>query len=250
MVEATRVTAAMVAIGDELLSGRTQDKNIAHLAKFLNVKGIDLAEVRIVADDNEAIVEAVNALRTQHDYLFTSGGIGPTHDDITTAAIAKAFGVDVITHKQAYSKLASHYQTRKMEFTPARQKMAQTPENAILIDNAVSVAPGFIMQNVYVMAGVPAVFNAMILALEPQLKGGAILLSASIDCPHGEGTIGDELALIAKQNPQVSIGSYPRFHEQTYSTQIVMRSHSQDALDKAQGHVELMLDKLQRDESK
>jgi molybdenum cofactor synthesis domain-containing protein len=250
MVEATRVTAAMVAIGDELLSGRTQDKNIAHLAKFLNVKGIDLAEVRIVADDNEAIVEAVNALRTQHDYLFTSGGIGPTHDDITTAAIAKAFGVDVITHKQAYSKLASHYQSRNMEFTPARQKMAQTPENAILIDNAVSVAPGFIMQNVYVMAGVPAVFNAMILALEPQLKGGAILLSASIDCPHGEGTIGDELALIAKQNPQVSIGSYPRFHEQTYSTQIVMRSHSQDALDKAQGHVELMLDKLQRDESK
>jgi molybdenum cofactor synthesis domain-containing protein len=250
MVEATRVTAAMVAIGDELLSGRTQDKNIAHLAKFLNVKGIDLAEVRIVADDNEAIVEAVNALRTQHDYLFTSGGIGPTHDDITTAAIAKAFGVDVITHKQAYSKLASHYQSRNMEYTPARQKMAQTPENAILIDNAVSVAPGFIMQNVYVMAGVPAVFNAMILALEPQLKGGAILLSASIDCPHGEGTIGDELALIAKQNPQVSIGSYPRFHEQTYSTQIVMRSHSQDALDKAQGHVELMLDKLQRDESK
>jgi molybdenum cofactor synthesis domain-containing protein len=250
MVEATRVTAAMVAIGDELLSGRTQDKNIAHLAKFLNVKGIDLAEVRIVADDNEAIVEAVNALRTQHDYLFTSGGIGPTHDDITTAAIAKAFGVDVITHKQAYSKLASHYQSRNMEFTPARQKMAQTPENAILIDNAVSVAPGFIMQNVYVMAGVPAVFNAMILALEPQLKGGAILLSASIDCPHGEGTIGDELALIAKQNPQVSIGSYPRFHEQAYSTQIVMRSHSQDALDKAQGHVELMLDKLQRDESK
>lgn len=240
----------MVAIGDELLSGRTQDKNIAHLAKFLNVKGIDLAEVRIVADDNEAIVEAVNALRTQHDYLFTSGGIGPTHDDITTAAIAKAFGVDVITHKQAYSKLASHYQSRNMEFTPARQKMAQTPENAILIDNAVSVAPGFIMQNVYVMAGVPAVFNAMILALEPQLKGGAILLSASIDCPHGEGTIGDELALIAKQNPQVSIGSYPRFHEQAYSTQIVMRSHSQDALDKAQGHVELMLDKLQRDESK
>ena len=240
----------MVAIGDELLSGRTQDKNIAHLAKFLNVKGIDLAEVRIVADDNEAIVEAVNALRTQHDYLFTSGGIGPTHDDITTAAIAKAFGVDVITHKQAYSKLASHYQSRNMEFTPARQKMAQTPENAILIDNAVSVAPGFIMQNVYVMAGVPAVFNAMILALEPQLKGGAILLSASIDCPHGEGTIGDELALIAKQNPQVSIGSYPRFYEQTYSTQIVMRSHSQDALDKAQGHVELMLDKLQRDESK
>ena len=250
MIKATRVSAAMIAIGDELLSGRTQDKNIAHLARFLNVKGIDLAEVRIVADDSEAIVGAVNNLRSQHDYLFTSGGIGPTHDDITTAAIAKAFGVEVITHKQAFSMLASHYQSRKMEFTPARQKMAQTPENAILIDNAVSVAPGFIMQNVYVMAGIPAVFNAMILAVEPQLKGGAILLSASIDCSYGEGTIGDELARIAKQNPQVSIGSYPRFHEQTYSTQIVMRSHSQDALDKAQKKVELMLGKFQRDESK
>ncbi|MCP4183539.1 MAG: competence/damage-inducible protein A [Hyphomicrobiales bacterium] len=250
MTQPTLVSAAMIAIGDELLSGRTQDKNIAHLARFLNVKGIDLAEVRIVADDSQAIVEAVNTLRSQHDYLFTSGGIGPTHDDITTEAIAKAFGVQVITHKQAYSRLASHYHSRNIEFTPARQKMAQTPENAILIDNAVSVAPGYIIQNVYVMAGVPAVFNAMILSVEPQLQGGAILLSASIDCPHGEGTIGGELTLIAKQNPHVSIGSYPRFDQQTYSTQIVMRSHSQDALDEAEKNVELMLVKIQRNESK
>ena len=250
MTQTIRVTAAMVAIGDELLSGRTQDKNIAQLARFLNVKGIDLAEVRIVADDTDAIVEAVNILRTRNDYLFTSGGIGPTHDDITTAAIAQAFGVKVITHETAFSMLAAHYQSRQMEFTPARQKMAQTPENAILIPNDVSVAPGFIMQNVYVLAGVPAVFNAMILAVEPQLKGGTILLSASVDCPYGEGTIGDELTVIAKRHPLVSIGSYPRFHEQAYSTQIVMRSHTQDALDLAQKDVEMMLNRLHDDESK
>lgn len=243
MSETIRVTAAMVAIGDELLSGRTQDKNIAHIAKFLNVKGIELAEVRIIADDTDAIVKAVNALRVQHNYIFTSGGIGPTHDDITTEAVAKAFGVSVIYHEKAYSMLQTHYQRRKMEFTPARQKMAQTPDGATLIENAVSVAPGYTMENVYVMAGVPAVFNAMILAVEPHLIGGEILLSSSIDCPHGEGTIGDELAIIANQNPEVSIGSYPRFEKQTYSTQIVMRSRSQTALDNTFRHVETMLRK-------
>ena len=240
----------MLAIGDELLSGRTQDKNIAHLAKFLNVKGIDLVEVRIVADEIAAIGEAINALRAKHDYLFTSGGIGPTHDDITTQAVAKAFGVNVITHDKAFSMLATHYQNQKMEFTPARQRMAETPQGAILIENAVSVAPGYIIDNVHVMAGVPAVFNAMVLAVEPQLRGGQILLSSSIDCPYGEGTIGDALAIIAKQNPLVSIGSYPRFHQQAYSTQIVMRSHSQSALDEAEISVETMLDKLKSVESK
>ncbi len=243
MSETTKVTAAMVAIGDELLSGRTQDKNIAHLAKFLNIKGIELAEVRIVADDTGAIVEAVNALRAQHKYVFTSGGIGPTHDDITTPAVARAFGVPVINHGQAFSMLQAHYQKQNMEFSPARQKMAQTPDGAILIENIVSVAPGYIIENVHVMAGIPAVFNAMILAVEPQLTGGKVLLSSTIDCPHGEGTIGDDLAIIARQNPEVSIGSYPRFKEQTYSTQIVIRSRSQVALDNACRDVETMLSK-------
>ena len=236
------VTAAMVAIGDELLSGRTQDKNIAHLAKFLNVKGIDLVEVRIVADDTHAIAQAVNILRARHDYLFTSGGIGPTHDDITTAAIAEAFGVLVDFHETAFELLQAHYTMREMEFTPARQKMAQTPVGARLINNPVSVAPGFCLDNVYVLAGVPAVFNAMINALEPELTGGEILISTVIDCPHGEGTIGDELAQIALKHRDVSIGSYPRFEGNFYSTQIVMRSRSKQALDKANHDIEAMLE--------
>jgi molybdenum cofactor synthesis domain-containing protein len=242
MSELKRVTAAMVAIGDELLSGRTKDKNISHLANLLTVKGIDLAEVRIVADDMDAIADAVNALRARYDYVFTSGGIGPTHDDITTQAIAKAFGVSAGFHPKAFEMLRAHYEKRGMEFTPARQKMATTPQNAALIDNLVSVAPGFQMANVYVMAGVPAVFNAMIAAIEPELKGGEILLAASIDCPHGEGDIGDQLAQIALNHRDVSIGSYPRFTANTYSTQIVMRSRSQQALDAAFRDIGAMLE--------
>ena len=146
------ITAAMVAIGDELLSGRTKDKNIAHLAGFLNVKGIELCEVRIVADDEMAIIEAVNALRAQNDYVFTSGGIGPTHDDITSDAIAKAFGVGIDYHAEAYSLLENFYENRNIEFTTARKKMARIPKGAILIENIVSVAPGFVIENVYVLA--------------------------------------------------------------------------------------------------
>ena len=237
----TQITAAMVAIGDELLSGRTKDKNIAHLAAFLNVKGIELREVRIVADDEDAIIEAVNTLRAQNDYLFTSGGIGPTHDDITSDAIAKAFGVGIGYHDEAYRLLEEFYKNRNIEYTTARKKMARIPEGANLIENKVSVAPGFAMENVYVMAGVPSVFNAMILAIEPELKGGAIMLSATVDCQLGEGTIGDPLAQIALDHPQVSIGSYPRFENDKYSTQIVIRSHMQSDLDLATDAVKTML---------
>ena len=240
----TQITAAMVAIGDELLSGRTKDKNIAHLAAFLNVKGIELREVRIVADDEDAIIEAVNTLRARNDYVFTSGGIGPTHDDITSDAIAKAFGVGIGYHDKAYALLEEFYKNRNIEYTTARKKMARIPEGAILIENKVSVAPGFVMENVYVMAGVPAVFNAMILAIEPELKGGAIMLSANVDCQLGEGTIGDPLAQIASDHPQVSIGSYPRFEDDKYSTQIVLRSHVQSDLDLAIEAVNKMLQKL------
>ena len=247
MKSAKRVTAAMVAIGDELLSGRTKDKNIAHLADFLTLKGIELVEVRIVADEVEAIGEAVNALRARNDYVFTSGGIGPTHDDITTMAIARAFGVSDGFHPQAFAMLEAHYKSRKIEFTPARQKMATTPEGASLIENAVSVAPGFRMENVYVMAGVPSVFKAMVISIEPELKGGQILLSAAIDCNHGEGRIGDQLTQIASDHPSVSIGSYPRFHDNSYSTQIVLRSASKQALDAACDAVNEML-KTDRDD--
>ena len=237
----TVVCAAMIAIGDELLSGRTKDKNIAHMAELLTLKGIELVEVRIVADDIDAIVGAVNALRKQHDYVFTSGGIGPTHDDITTQAIGEAFEVGVHFHPQAYQMLERHYNERQIEFTPARKKMAQTPVGASLIKNPVSVAPGFRMENVFVLAGVPAVFKAMVISIEPDLAGGKILLAACVDCPHGEGTIGDDLTKIAQLHREVSIGSYPRFDNNSYSTQIVLRARSQGVLDAAHEAVTLMV---------
>ncbi|MCF6320673.1 MAG: molybdopterin-binding protein [Rhizobiaceae bacterium] len=236
-----QITAAMVAIGDELLSGRTQDRNIAYLAAFLNIKGIELHEVRIVADNHEDIIAAVNNLRNRYNYVFTSGGIGPTHDDITTDAIGAAFELQVDYHPVAFPLLETHYKQRKMEFTPARQKMARTPVGADLIDNCVSVAPGFRVENVYVMAGVPDIFKAMVLSIEPELNGGEILLSANIDCSYGEGTIGDPLAAIAKKHKDSSIGSYPRFDGNRYSTQIVVRARSQEALDAAVSDIETML---------
>lgn len=242
-----KITAAMVAIGDELLSGRTKDKNIAHLAKFLTVKGIDLSEVRIVADEPEAIVNAVNTLRAQYTYVFTSGGIGPTHDDITSDAIAQAFNTGIDYHPLAFKLLKENYDSRNMEFTKARQKMARIPKGANLINNAVSVAPGFQIENVYVMAGVPAVFNAMLLAIEPELKGGEILLSSNLNCNLGEGTIGDELAVIADKHPKVSIGSYPRFDGNVFTTEIVVRSRSQTSIDDASEEIQSLFSRHEKD---
>ncbi|MBL4597648.1 MAG: competence/damage-inducible protein A [Rhizobiaceae bacterium] len=227
------ITAAILAIGDELLSGRTKDKNIGYLANFLTLKGIDLKEARIVSDDEDAIVKAVNELRSEYDYVFTSGGIGPTHDDITADAIAKAFGVGIHHDPRAMAILEPHYAARGMEFTDARKRMARLPIGSELIDNPVSKAPGFQIGNVYVMAGVPAIFQAMVDALAPGLKSGVKLLSKAIDCPFGEGTIGDGLASIQKAHPETAIGSYPRFDGKTYSTQILVRSRDEDAANAA-----------------
>ncbi len=166
------VTAAMLAIGDELLSGRTKDKNIGHLADMLQLSGIDLKEVRIVADDEDAIVEALNALRSKYDYVFTSGGIGPTHDDITADAVSKAFGVPCEYDAAAMTLLGDMYKRREMEFTEARQRMARMPRGAAHIANPVSTAPGFVIGNVYVMAGVPQVFQAMLDNVLPTLRTG------------------------------------------------------------------------------
>lgn len=238
------VTAGMLAIGDELLSGRTRDKNIGHLASALTLQGIDLKEVRIVSDEQEDIVAAVNALRSRYNYVFTSGGIGPTHDDITADAIAVAFGVSIDHDPRAMKMLSAHYAERDIEFTTARQRMARIPDTADLIANTVSIAPGFILKNVYVMAGVPSVFQAMLEAVLPTLEGGSTMLSTSVECSHGEGTIGDGLGEIQKQHPNTSIGSYPKFDGQTYSTQIVVRSRSQDDVDRAVLDVEKMLEAL------
>ena len=238
------VTAAMVAIGDELLSGRTRDKNIGHLASTLTLQGIDLKEVRIVADDQASIVTAINALRQSHDYVFTSGGIGPTHDDITADAIAAAFEVNIDHDPRAMKLLNDFYNERDLEITDARKRMARIPDGADLIPNAVSIAPGFKLGNAHVMAGVPAVFNAMLEAIMPTLEGGDKMLSSAVQCSLGEGTIGDALAEIQKANPETSIGSYPKFDGQSYSTQIVVRGRNADQIDKAVKEVEEMLRQL------
>lgn len=238
------VTAAMLAIGDELLSGRTKDKNVGHLAEALTVAGIDLKEVRIVADDEAAIVEAVNALRSKYDLVFTSGGIGPTHDDITADAISAAFGLPCVHDAEAMRLLAELCERRGIEFNEARQRMARMPRGARHIENAVSVAPGFIVENVHVMAGVPSVFQAMVAWLLPRLPSGAAVLSRPVHCPFGEGEIGQPLSEIQKNHPETSIGSYPKFDGKSFFTEIVVRSRSEAALEAAVKSVEAMLDAL------
>ncbi len=237
----TRITAAMLAIGDELLSGRTRDKNIGHLATMMTAVGIELLEVRIVPDDEAEIVAALNALRARYEYVFTSGGIGPTHDDITADAIAKAFGVPCEHDASAMKLLGDSYAARGVEFNEARQRMARMPRGAAHIDNKVSVAPGFIVENVHVMAGVPSVFEAMVDAVLPKLRTGQILLSEAVHCPFGEGKIGTPLAEIQKAYPDTIIGSYPRMADGAFSVEIIVRSKDQAALGVAKAAVEAMI---------
>ncbi|MCO4316264.1 competence/damage-inducible protein A [Phyllobacterium sp. 21LDTY02-6] len=238
------ITAAMLAIGDELLSGRTKDKNIGHLADILTAVGIDLEEVRIVPDDEDRIVEALNALRQRYDYVFTSGGIGPTHDDITADAIAKAFGVPCEHDPKALELLGASYAARGIEFTEARKRMARMPRGAEHIDNPVSTAPGFRIGNVHVMAGVPSIFQAMLDNVVPTLKVGKQLLSRTIDCPFGEGTIAEPLAEIQKQYPQAIIGSYPKYQDGTFWTELVVRARDLDVLVAAETAVQSMIASL------
>ncbi|MGV1802286.1 competence/damage-inducible protein A [Agrobacterium vitis] len=236
------VTAAMLAIGDELLSGRTKDKNIGHLADVLTLAGIDLKEVRIVADEEEAIVEALNALRSRYHHVFTSGGIGPTHDDITADAISKAFGLPCLHDEKAMALMAEMYARRGLEFTEARQRMARMPQGAEHIANPVSTAPGFRVENVYVMAGVPQVFQAMLENVVKTLPGGVRVLSRAIACPYGEGEIGTALAAVQKAHPQTSIGSYPRYDgSKGFHTELVVRARAEDVLNAAVLDVEEMI---------
>lgn len=235
------VTAALVVIGDEILSGRTKDRNIGHLAEMMTAVGVDLREVRVVADDEAAIVEAVNALRVKHDHVFTTGGIGPTHDDITADAIAAAFGVSIGYDPDAYALLEKTYAARAIDFNDARKRMARFPAGARPIANPVSVAPGFSIGNVHVMAGVPAIFQAMLDQLLPDLKTGAKLLSATVHCPHGEGTIGSALAAIQADHPDTIIGSYPKFADGKFWTELVVRARARDKLEAARAAVEAMV---------
>jgi molybdenum cofactor synthesis domain-containing protein len=235
------VTAAMLVIGDEILSGRTRDRNIGHLAEMMTAVGIDLKEVRIVSDEEEEIVAALNALRARFTHVFTTGGIGPTHDDITADAVARAFGVPCEVDGRAYAMLEASYAARGMEFTAARKRMARMPRGADHIENPVSTAPGFRIGNVHVMAGVPAIFQAMLDNVIPTLKTGTKLLSATVHCPFGEGVIGGPLADIQKAHPDTIIGSYPKYQDGAFWTELVVRSRAPDALDRAREAVEAMV---------
>jgi molybdenum cofactor synthesis domain-containing protein len=217
-------TAALLVIGDEILSGRTQDKNVSQVALWLNEQGIRLAEVRIVPDDTARIADAVNELRSAHDYLFTTGGIGPTHDDITVDAIAEAFGVAVIVHPQARRILEDYYRDRAGGLTEARLRMARTPDGAELIVNAASGAPGVRMGNVYILAGVPYIAAAMLEALTGRLEGGRPVVSVTVGARAPESDVADLLRETEAANPGVAIGSYPFFREGGYGANFVIRS--------------------------
>ncbi|QZH75819.1 MAG: competence/damage-inducible protein A [Erythrobacter sp.] len=223
-------TAALVVIGDEILSGRTQDKNIAQIASWLQVQGIRLQEVRVVADDMAAIGEAVNALRVQHDYLFTTGGIGPTHDDITVDAIAAALGVPVVVHPEAHDMLAGYYANKPGGLTEARLRMARVPEGAGLIPNRMSGAPGIHVGNIYVMAGVPHITAQMLDGLTGTLEGGAPLLTESVGCWTAESEVADILREVERAHEGAQIGSYPFFREGRVGANFVVRSTSAEVL--------------------
>jgi molybdenum cofactor synthesis domain-containing protein len=223
-------TAAMLTIGDEILSGRTRDTNMPHLAQALAARGIRLRETRVVPDDHAEIVAALNALRARYTHVFTSGGIGPTHDDITADAVAAAFGVGIGVREDARAVLARNYANPEVELNPARLRMARIPNGAELIDNPVSRAPGFSIGNVHVMAGVPAVFEAMVAGLLPRLTGGHPLLSETLRVDRPEGEIAGPLRLVAEAHPRVSIGSYPFNSAGRFGSNLVARSEDPDAL--------------------
>lgn len=230
-------TAAMLVIGDEILSGRTRDANMHHLANRLTEHGINLKEVRIVSDTHDGIVAAVNDLRAGYETVVTSGGIGPTHDDITADAIGAAFGVKVDVREDARALLAAHYERVGSELNDARLRMARIPDGATLIENPVSVAPGFTLENVHVMAGVPRVFQAMVASLLPHLTGGAPLLSRTLRVERGEGDIAGPLARVAETFSDLSVGSYPFQKDGVYGANLVIRGPDAARLEEAMTHL-------------
>ena len=217
--------AALIIIGNEILSGRTQDQNLSYLANWLNEIGIQLSEVRVIRDEEEVIVNTVNYLRENYDYLFTTGGIGPTHDDITSLSIAKAFDVELEVNDKALSILKEYY--KDSELTDARMKMTMIPKGAELVENPVSKAPGFKMQNVFVMAGIPSIMQGMLEGAKKHLKGGGIIKSTSIDIFTPESNIAEELAELQNNYPDVEIGSYPFSKERRFGTSLVLRSEDE-----------------------
>jgi molybdenum cofactor synthesis domain-containing protein len=222
-------TAALIVIGDEILSGRTEDKNIAQVARWLNGQGIRLAEVRVVPDREEAIVAAVNALRPSYDYVITTGGIGPTHDDITVDSIAAAFGVPVVIHPEARRVLEDYYRDRPLGLTQARLRMARVPQGAELIPNPTSGAPGVRMGNVYILAGVPNIAAAMLDALDGKLEGGKPMLSVTVRAHAAESDVAELLKQVQDEHPGVSVGSYPFYREGNFGADFVIRCEDEAA---------------------
>lgn len=229
----TNPTAAMLVIGDEILSGRTRDSNMYYLAGELTKHGVDLREVRVVSDDPDAITSAVQALSSAHNHVFTSGGIGPTHDDITADCIAAAFGAPIDVRDDARALLAAHYARSGVELNEARLRMARIPDGATLIDNPVSTAPGFTLENVNVMAGVPAVFEAMVASVLPTITGGAPLLSQSLRILRGEGEIAATLNVLAADFSDLSIGCYPFQKDGVFGASVVVRGADGARIDAA-----------------
>ncbi len=226
-------TAAMLVIGDEILSGRTREANMHHLAQRLTERGIDLREVRVIPDDPDAITRAVRELSAAHDHVFTSGGIGPTHDDITAENVARAFDVPIGVRDDARAILEAYYARSGQRLNEARLRMARIPQGAELIDNPVSGAPGFSLRNVHVMAGVPRIFEAMLEGLLPRLAGGAPVLSRALDVMRPEGDIAGPLADLAGRYPDLSMGSYPFRRDGVLGTSLVLRGTDAERLDAA-----------------
>ena len=234
-------TAAILVIGDEILSGRTRDANAFHLAVELAKVGIDLKEIRVVADDHEAIGAALNALRAAHTHVFTSGGIGPTHDDITSDAVAAAFGVGIGIREDARAVLLEAYGRRGVQPNEAQLRMARVPDGADLIENALSGAPGFTLENVHVLAGVPSIFRAMVAGLLPQLERGRPRVVREVRFEMGEGRIAGPLSALASDYPDVSMGSYPFAEEGIHGTNIVIKGHDAARVDEALARLEAEL---------
>ena len=240
------VTAALLVIGDDILSGRTKDKNIAYIAEYLTAVGIDLREVRVVGDEEGPIVEALNALRHRYTYVFTTGGIGPTHDDITADCVAKAFGVPIDVDPRALAILQERLRATGAEMNEARLRMTRIPKGADLVLNEVSGAPGFWIGNVIVMAGVPSIMQAMLDEVAPKLKTGTRMLSETVRANARESDIGTQLDEIATANPGVAIGSHPFFDPQHGpNTSLVLRASDPQKLQRARRAVEDMLQRVQ-----
>jgi molybdenum cofactor synthesis domain-containing protein len=241
VADAGVVTAALLIIGDEILSGRTKDKNVGHIADHLTAIGIQMKEVRIVPDEEPEIVAAVNGLRARYNYVFTTGGIGPTHDDITADAIAKAFGVGIDVDDRALRPMKAYFERRGVELTPARLRMARIPLGAELVENSVSIAPGFMIGNVIVMAGVPNIMHVMLDAATKFLKTGKKMLASAIDLQRPEGEIAAMFEAHQKRYPDVPMGSYPFMRDGKPGTQLVLRSTDAAQLAKAESELKAEL---------